>query len=157
MNYIVAYTTINIVNLVMDQKVELKDIDVVSCINMRIRMLNRLVNKMYAEPLRPIGISTAQQNILFLVGKMKKVSQQQIGKMLFLEKSTVTRELNALRTRGFIRKSDELPSFMVELTKSGNQLIELMIPQWLRVQGELLKIIGKGGSESINKLLKSLQ
>jgi DNA-binding MarR family transcriptional regulator len=134
-----------------------EEINILNCVNLRLRMLTRIVNKMYADPLRSLGISTGQQNILFAVGKMKRIPQNELGKVLFLERSSVTRELDGLVKKRLIRKSSDFPSPMIELTPSGVSLFQAIIPAWSSVQAHVLDAIGKEGSQSIDKLLKSLK
>lgn len=145
------------VTLIMQKKDSIDEIDVINCVNLRLRMLTRITNKLYADPLREIGISPCQQNIVFMVGKMKRVPQNELGRMLFLERSTVTRELSGLMTKGFIRKSDDFPSPVIELTKSGVALLKVIIPIWSTVQRGVLKDIGDAGSKAIDMLLNSLK
>ncbi|SRR5260370_34520330 len=141
----------------MATKNALEQIDVLNCVNLRLRMLNRLVNKLYADPLREVGISTCQQSIMFMVGKMKRISQNELGKALFLERSTVTREINGLVAKGFIRKTDDFPSPVLALSKSGENALRVMVPLWSNIQEQVLDVIGKDGSSAINKVLNSLR
>ena len=47
------------------------DLVAAECIAVRLRMLNRVVTRIYDNALRPFGIKVSQMNILIATGKMK--------------------------------------------------------------------------------------
>src|SRR5215831_15962852 len=73
------------------------------CIAMRIRLLNRVVTKVYDDCLRPHGLRAAQMNILVAVSLMKSASPSEIERRLYLEKSTVSRNVDRMRQRGWLK------------------------------------------------------
>ena len=72
------------------------------CIANRVRRLNRAVSSMYDEALRPHGLRITQMSILVVVSMLGEATPGDFGRTLCLEKSTVSRTLDRLRTRGWI-------------------------------------------------------
>ena len=131
-------------------------IDPRQCINTRIRMITRSINKVYSGYYREAGISVGQQSILLYVGKKKEVSQSQIGKDLILERSTVTRELDGLIKKGYLKKYPGTGSPLVKVTQTGNRFLNVLIPKWQKAQEEAGKILGAQGEKALDKLTQRM-
>ena len=78
-----------------------------NCIGLRLRRLSRIVDGFYRKNLIDYEITENQLTILFLLGEMKKVEQGRIGKVLKLERSTVSRNIKLLKEKRLIRISTE--------------------------------------------------
>jgi len=128
-----------------------------NCVNNRLRRANRIINRLYNKYIGNLDISLGQMSILFFVGKMKSVKQNEIGKFLDLERSTVTRELNGLLQKGYIKKTDDNVSPVISMMSKGNQFLNEVIPAWQMAQNEALQIIGTNGDEALNLLLNKIK
>ncbi len=67
--------------------------DIISeeCIAVRLRMVARVVNRIYNQALREWGLTISQLNILAAVARMREARQQDISDLLLIEKSTFYR------------------------------------------------------------------
>ena len=72
------------------------------CIAVRMRMLNRIVTNLYDEALRPLGLRVSQMNILVATAKMGTVRPAEIGARLHLEASTLSRNVERMKERGWL-------------------------------------------------------
>ena len=77
------------------------------CIGVRVRMLNRMVTRIYDEMLRSHGIKFSQMNILTVVSLHGPIQPAQIGRILSIEKSTLSRNVRLMEDNGWI---ESLPS-----------------------------------------------
>lgn len=122
-----------------------------NCIGLRLRRLSRIVDGYYRKNLIDYEITVNQLTILFLLSEMKKVEQGRIGKVLKLERSTVSRNIKLLEKKGLIRRSPEYKP-EIDLTAKGKNLALELIPLWEKTMDELIAKLGDNGMQTINKL-----
>ena len=95
------------------------------CIAMRVRLLNRVVTKIYDDCLRPYGLRAAQQNILVAVSLMKLATPSKLERRLSLDKSTVSRNVERMRRRGWVEfvSGEDGRSHHLHVTAEGMKLL----------------------------------
>ncbi len=137
-----------------------KQIDKIAreCLAMRTRLLNRVITKTYNDALRPLKIKTSQMNILVAVGKMRQATSCNIGRHLHLDESTLSRNLDRMKSRGWL---EEMPApdariKLFKLSSSGQQLLGLAKPNWQRAQRQTRQLLGKKGESILNELTHKL-
>src|SRR5882724_10566771 len=108
------------------------------CIAVSLRLLTRAVTKIYNDALRPHGVTIGQMNILVAASLLGQARQQDICRVLYLDKSTLSRDLIRMREHGWINESpgDDARSSVVSVTASGGRLLEKAIPAWEKAQKE---------------------
>ena len=92
------------------------------CIAVRVRILNRVITKIYDEALRPLGVKTSQVNILVVTGRMGIVRPAEICSRLKMDMSTVSRNIDRLKAGGWIETlADEQDgrAHQIQLSKKG--------------------------------------
>ena len=122
-----------------------------NCIGLRLRRLSRIVDGYYRKNLIDYEITVNQLTILFLLSEAKKVEQGRIGKVLKLERSTVSRNIKLLEKKRLIRRSPEYKP-EIELTTKGKNLALELIPLWEKSMDELTAKLGDNGTQIIKKL-----
>ena len=115
------------------------------CIVARLRMLNRKVTGIYDDALRPLGVKVSQTNVLTAIAKLEPVSPRVIGEVLRIEKSTLSRNLERLRSRGWLRvaSGDDERSHRLYVTAKGRRLLEEALPLWKQAQTNTENLLGK--------------
>ena len=73
------------------------------CLARRVRLLNRTITGIYDEALRPMGLTSAQLNLLVVVAKRGPLSPGEVARRMNMEKSTVSRNLDRMRQNGWVR------------------------------------------------------
>lgn len=128
------------------------------CIAMRIRLLNRVVTKVYDDYLRPYGLRTAQMNILVAVSFMKSATPSEIERRLYLEKSTVSRNVDRMRQRGWLEfvPGKDGRSHQLQLTPQGGKLLRKTITPWKQAQKKAEALLGKEGVTSLSRIETAL-
>ncbi len=121
------------------------------CLAVRIRLLNRTITGIFDEALRPLGVKISQLNVLMVVAKRGLVSPGDVARRLNMEKSTLSRNVERLRTREWLRVSDGESGRkqVLELTAKGLRLIEKSWPHWKKAQAETEALLGQQGARSI--------
>jgi len=122
-----------------------------NCIGLRLRRLSRIVDGYYRKNLIDYDITENQLTILFLLSEIKKVEQGRIGKVLKLERSTVSRNIKLLEKKGLIKRTPEYKP-EIELTTKGKNIAFELIPRWEKTMDELIAKLGDNGMQIINKL-----
>lgn len=115
------------------------------CIAVRVRLLNRVVSKVYDDALRPLGIKTSQLNILVATAQLGLARPAEIGLSLKMDISTVSRNVDRMRTKGWIEVVDDEfdgRAHQFLLSEAGRQLLEKALPAWEKAQERAGKLLG---------------
>ena len=123
------------------------------CLAVRIRLLNRTVTNIFDEALRPLKVKVSQLNVLMVVAKLGPISPGGVARRLSMEKSTVSRNVERMRTRGWLKVSegDSGRKQVLELGSNGRRLIEKSLPFWKKAQAQAEALLGQRGAQSIHR------
>ncbi len=115
------------------------------CLGMRVRRLSRTVTRLFDDALRPEGISTAQLNMLVAIAHAGPMRPSALARALDLEKSTVTRNLERMLSRGWVRavRRPEQSGYVVEVQPAGLSLLERAFPLWATAQARARRLVGE--------------
>jgi DNA-binding MarR family transcriptional regulator len=129
-----------------------------TCIAVRLRLMNRVVTNFYDDALRPLGLKVSQLNILIVTAKLGLARPTQIGEILQLDKSTLSRNLERMRGHGWLEvvPEEDARSQPFRLTSQGKRLIEKAIPAWEQAQRQAVELLGDEGSALLDKAAKRL-
>jgi DNA-binding MarR family transcriptional regulator len=72
------------------------------CIAVRVRALNRAVTSLYDDALRPLGLRVGQLNLLVAVARMGTARPGDLCRLLRMEKSTLSRDVEVMRRNGWL-------------------------------------------------------
>jgi DNA-binding MarR family transcriptional regulator len=109
------------------------------CINGKISRAKRIVNGVFRKRLKPFGITSSQLSMLFILSKKGKTSQRELADMLYLEKSSVSRNKRRLVTQGWV----ENEGLNLIIAKKGLSLLDQIIPAWDEAMDEIKLKLGK--------------
>ncbi len=123
------------------------------CLAVRIRLLNRTMTNIFDEALRPLGVKVSQLNVLMVVAKRGPSSPGDVARRLNMEKSTLSRNVDRMRTRGWLNVSpgDSGRKQVLELGPPGRKLIEKSLPLWKKAQAQTEAMLGQQGARSIHR------
>ena len=123
------------------------------CLAVRIRLLNRTVTNIFDEALRPLKVKVSQLNVLMVVAKRGPISPGGVARRLNMEKSTVSRNVDRMRTRGWLKVSegDSGRKQILEIGLAGRRLIEKSFPFWKKAQAQSEALLGQRGAQSIHR------
>ncbi len=114
------------------------------CIAVRVRLVNRLVTAHCEDKLRPHGLHVAQVNLLCAMAAMGPVQPSVLAERMFLEKSTLSRDLQVLLGQGYVQRDGgkDARSQILTITPQGIAKLEAIMPLWTEAQRELTKQLG---------------
>src|SRR5258707_14110221 len=124
-------------------------IDTISktCIAVRLRLRNRVVTNFYGDALRPLGLKVSQLNILVVTARLGIARPAQVGDILQLDTSTLSRNVERMRARGWLEvvPEEDARAQPFRLTLLGRRLIEKAVPAWEEAQGQATELLGDEG------------
>ena len=114
------------------------------CMCANIRRASRALTQMYDDSLRPLGLHATQFSILQALELAGEVSQNQLSNLLFIDSTTLTRNLRILRKKGWIavRAGADRRERWLRLAPLGGRQLRQVIPVWGRVQKQLRHKLG---------------
>ncbi len=117
------------------------------CIAGRLRMINRVVTKLYDDALRPYGLRTGQFNILTAVERRGSVSPSWLAAFLRLEDSTLSRDVKLMVTKGWLRKAPATDgrTHHLNLTRTGRTKLAAASHGWEIAQRRAATVLGTSG------------
>jgi len=128
------------------------------CIANKVRLLNRAVTAIYDEALRPHRLKISQMSVLITVSKMGTASPSAVGRMLHMEKSTLSRNVDRMRARGWLDTAPAEDGRTIELrvTARGKRLLQEVHPAWIRAQQRTADLLGDQGVRGITRTVALL-
>jgi DNA-binding MarR family transcriptional regulator len=113
------------------------------CLAGRIRVLSRVVTGIYDDALRPHKVRVSQMNVLVAVAAMGPVRAADVCRRLRLDKSTLSRDLDRLLDRGWVRATPGAGrSQDLEATPAGRAMIRKVLPAWEEAQARVREVLG---------------
>lgn len=125
-----------------------------SCLGLRVRMLNRLVTALFDDALRPLGLTGAQLSILCAFQLSPRRRPVDIGTILKIDKSTLSRNLDRMRRNGWLTRAATCGE--LDLTHEGARLIADARPLWATAQAQAQDLLGGTGSGAVYEMAKKM-
>jgi DNA-binding MarR family transcriptional regulator len=129
-----------------------------TCVAVRLRLLNRVVTNLYDDALRPLGLKVSQLNILVATAKLGVARPNQVCKILHLDTSTLSRNVERMRAHGWLEvvPGDDARLQPFRLTPLGKRMIEKAVPGWEKAQRQATELLGREGSAMFDRVAKKL-
>lgn len=121
------------------------------CIAVRVRIINRVVTAVFDKALRPFGLKVSQMNILVACAAFGPTRPGELCTTLHLDPSTLSRNVERLRKRGFLETvpGEDSRTHLVRVLPKGLKTIEEAYPSWLEAQKESARLLGSEGVKAI--------
>jgi DNA-binding MarR family transcriptional regulator len=128
------------------------------CIAVRVRLINRVITALYDEALRPFGLRISQANILAAVAHMGESRPAAVSRILRIEKSTLSRDVELMKQKGWLESDPPLGgrNQKIRLTGQGKQLLGTIQPSWEHAQVLAKQLIGEGGEAALRQIASKL-
>ena len=124
-----------------------------TCISGKIMKCNRIVASLFRKHLKPFGITNSQLSTLFIISKAPNPSQKMLSEKMYMDKSTVNRNLKRLIDNGYVVK---LNIHDLQTTIKGKKLLEKVIPHWDKAMSEIRELLEDEGELALNTVLQKL-
>lgn len=128
------------------------------CIAVRIRLLNRVISKLYDDALRPLDLKVSQLNVLVLAARLTLARPAKVCALLRLDTSTLSRSVDRMRAKGWLEivPSKDARTQPFRLTPRGMRLLKRAVPAYERAQKDARRLLGEDGVALLDKLTKKM-
>jgi len=109
------------------------------------RRTARTLTQLYDQAFRRQGLRATQFTILQFLSLAGEVSQGQMGQMLAIDSTTLTRTLAIMVRRRWIaeRRGEDRRERWLRLAKTGETQFKQALPAWEKVQSDLRRRMGE--------------
>jgi DNA-binding MarR family transcriptional regulator len=123
-----------------------------------LRRAARALTQHYDEALRPYGLRATQFTVLQALSLVGEVSQGDLGEVLAMDSTTLTRTLDIMCGHGWIVKlhGADRRKRRLCLSKDGEAQLKRTLPSWQEVQNKLRHQLGNGRSDKLMNLINQV-
>ena len=128
------------------------------CLGGCVRKLNRMVTAIYDGALAETGVKTSQFSVLVSVANRKQARPAELTKLLQLDESTLSRNVDRMCARGWLRSVPDADrrSHLIEVTDKGEALIRKCLPAWQKAQSEVRRRLGADSVAGLRSALRKM-
>jgi len=120
-----------------------------------IRRAARALTQHYDEALRPVGLTITQFTILQAVSLAGEPTQGELGELLAMDSTTLTRTLAIMTRNGWIGKhyGADRRERRLRLTRAGESEFNRAVPSWRKAQEAIRERLGNRRWDELTKLI----
>lgn len=131
-----------------------------NCLGVRVGRLNRLIARRCDQAMRHLGLTISQVEVLTaLTIHGGGVKPAQLAEWLGTQRSTISRNLALLETKGFVAPvevSTSGRSMAVAITELGEQSLARAGKAWRKQQSELIELLGEDAPAQLDTWIGQL-
>jgi len=115
------------------------------CTCANLRRAARAVTRLYNQELRADGIEITQFTLLMALSQTGAIAQGELGKVLALDSTSLTRMLDLVRRHGWVEwnEGDDRRMRIFRLTTAGRARFQQSLPHWQRAQDRVQRALGE--------------
>lgn len=132
--------------------------EICACSN--VRMIDRLLSQYYDQCLAPSNIKNTQYSLLKNIFRFGNCSITKLGKLLLMDKSTLTRNIAVLEKMGFVKvekQENDNRQKMLCITEEGIEKLKEATPYWRQAQNKIKVVLGEQEFDSFLEILSHLK
>jgi DNA-binding MarR family transcriptional regulator len=121
------------------------------CLYFTANSLARNITRMAEEEFRITGLSPAHAFLMMMVNENPGIGPKELACELKIAPSTVTRFLDVLENRGFVKREIEGKISKITPTQKGENLQQIIADSWKSLYNRYSGLLGKTKSENLTK------
>src|SRR5260370_10076376 len=123
-----------------------------------LRRTSRALTQLYEDALRPVGLRATQFTVLQTLSLAGEVTQGELGQILAMDSTTLTRTLNIMGRHGWIakRRGEDRREGRMRLSKAGKTRFKQEFPHWEKAQSRLSRQLGQELPDNLMNLLQKV-
>jgi len=124
------------------------------CLCGSMRRATRALTQVYERELAAVGLSATQMTILQLLSRTGEVKQGQLGEMLAMDSTSLTRTLSIMRREEWLaeRRGKDRRERWIRLSRPGVRKLRDAEPVWERVQSQVREALGEQDWNQLTRL-----
>ena len=130
------------------------------CVSNNLQKTARAVSRLYAEEMRPAGLTRAQFPILGMLDAAGPMAMGDIARRLYMERTTLTRHLKPLEVAGFVMRSEgpgDARVRQVAITVAGRKKLRQARRYWEKAQARMIGSYGEAAWKELETALRTLR
>ncbi|MDB5056029.1 MAG: MarR family transcriptional regulator [Bacilli bacterium] len=124
-----------------------------NCLYFTTSTLTRAITKMAEEEFRTTGLSPTYAFLLMVLKDKPCISQKELGEILHMAPSTITRFIEKLANRGYVTSRTEGKLSLIDITTKGTELMTSIDQAWINLHKRYDDILGLEESKQFTKLV----
>lgn len=135
-------------------------LDPTHCVSNNLHETARAVSRVYAEEMRPAGLARSQFAILGHLQRSGPMAVSQLAERLYMERTTVTRNLRPLIRDGLVSRRPSPEDARVRrlaITARGRRRLDEAHGYWRHAQARLLELFGADAWRRLESSLRDLR
>src|SRR5580700_8768438 len=122
------------------------------------RRTARALTSFYQEALWPLGLRATQLTILQALSRTGEISQGQLGQILAMDSTSLTRTTAIMSREGWIteRRGEDRRERRLRLSDAGEKQLKRALPAWEKVQARLRHQLGNENWNNLMQLSRQL-
>lgn len=128
------------------------------CLCSSFRRTSRALTQLYEHALRPMGLRATQFTVLQVLDRAGEVSQGQLGQMLAMDSTTLTRTLKIMARHSWIseRRGRDRRERWLRLARPGQLQLKRALPAWENVQARMRRQLGSQAWDELLPMIDRL-
>ena len=133
--------------------------DVGTCACGRLRRATRALTQLYDDALAPTGLRVTQYSLMRTLAREGTTRVSALAKVSMLDRTALSRALDPLVARGFVRvvSGRDARTREVTLTRAGATALDDASAQWKRAQAAVAKRLGRDRLDLLIQTLTDLE
>lgn len=119
------------------------------CLYFTASRLSRVVTKIAEDEFAVSGLSPTYAFLLMAVYENEGISQKELGRIIHLKPSTVTRLIEKLAVRGLIYNRMEGRLSLIYTTDKGKSLEDVINKCWINLRSRYVAILGEQAGDDL--------
>lgn len=124
-----------------EQNTERQDCKLNGCLFFSTTKLARELGKLADEAFSKTGLSPSHAVLLYIVNFEGGIQQKEIGELLHLTPSTITRLIDKLERKGYVKKQSEGKNVYLQTTPTGLAQQDELIASWSQLHNGYQNIL----------------
>jgi DNA-binding MarR family transcriptional regulator len=128
------------------------------CLCGNFRRASRALTQLYDDALRPTGLRATQFTILQVLSRAGELFQGELGQILAMDSTTLTRTLRIMSREGWIaeRRGADRRERWLRLAKAGRDQLNRALSRWEKVQAQLKRQLGEKRWHDLHQLTNEI-
>lgn len=124
------------------------------CVCASLRRTTRVLTQVYEDALRSTGLRATQFTVLQALSLTGEVTQGELGRILAMDSTTLTRTLALMNRHGWIAKQRgaDRREWRMRLSTAGLAQFKHASPYWQRAQAQVRRRLGDELSDNLMKM-----
>ncbi len=123
-----------------------------NCLYFTVSALSRAITRMAEEEFRVTGLSPTYAYLIMVVNERPGIGQKELGEILRIQQSTVTRFIDKLEGEGLVERRISGKNSFIHTTEKGRAMQKPIEKAWESLYNRYVKDLGARDAERLTRL-----